>query len=208
MKKALIFWMITFFVIPTINAQVKKIMITKIPVAEDAFVQGGQTADEMMGITEVKKLRIGNSRGDTKYSRITYLKFDLPKKKIKNISAISLNIPIKVFIRKEDTEKKFELDVYIVKNSRWKENKITWNNKPEVDINIANVSIEQSLDKQSLWQIIELDISEINKLINQKKRKITLALTNMRSNKTSAICSSRETAGSASYLSIESTESM
>ena len=66
----------------SINAQ-------KIMVLEDAFVQGGENSNDVMVNTQPKALKVFNSKADSKYARITYLKFKLPKriKKHKNNEA-------------------------------------------------------------------------------------------------------------------------
>jgi len=196
--------MILFFILIALTTNQSVAQPTKILVLEDAYVQGGETSDETLGKTANKKLMVGNSKADNKYARKTFLKFSLPSN-LNNINSIILNIPIKVFKSKTDSNAKFKLDIFTVKNNNWREDKITWNNAEEFDSKVGSVEIGQSQNDKNEWHQIELDASLISELLKvQKGNVLTLALLNIDFNKTSAILPSKEQSKkTASYLIIE-----
>ncbi|TGV04766.1 CBM96 family carbohydrate-binding protein [Flavivirga rizhaonensis] len=175
----------------------------KILVSEDTYVQGGDTSTDTMGETYKKQLRISNSNAKSKYARITYLKFLLPKK-LRSIGHVVLHIPVKVFNKTDDLEKTFKLDVYTVQSDDWSESTLTWDTKPEVDKKVGSINLKKTEGKQSEWQAIVLNTYEIFKMHSRKDSTITLALLNTDFNKTSAICPSKEQSKkSAAYLVIK-----
>jgi hypothetical protein len=193
-----------FFILITLSINQFSAQSYKILVSEDAFVQGGQTADDNLGKTAIKKLMVGNSKANNKYARKTFLKFTLPSN-LNSFNSITLNIPIKVFKSDVNPGVKFKLDIFLVKNNNWKEDKITWNNAEEVDSKIGSIEIAQSQNDKNEWHKIELDASLIKELLKvQKGNILTLALLNIDFNKTSAIMPSKEQSKkTASYLIIE-----
>lgn len=118
------------------NAQTKTITIS-----EDAFVQGGETADEALGGTKPNNLMVYNSKQNTKFSRITYLKFSLPKK-MTEITKLELNIPIKVFKKEDNPDLTFNIEVLGVNDDNWSESTITWNTKPELAQVLGTVELQ------------------------------------------------------------------
>tara|TARA_B100000809_G_C15136004_1_gene530585 strand:+ start:3926 stop:4525 length:600 start_codon:yes stop_codon:yes gene_type:complete len=176
----------------------------KLKVTEDAFIQGGSTSDTAFGETKPKNLRIFKSNEDTKYSRITYLKFSTPKK-LKSVKKVTLHIPLKVYVDENQPEATFNLEVYAVENDKWRELSITWSDALELGEMVASMEVPQSLDGKNQKLVIELNAEEVSKLIDGKKdRKITLALVNANFNKISAMAPSKEQSTKvASYLMIE-----
>lgn len=181
------------------NAQTKTITIS-----EDAFVQGGETADEALGETKLKNLMVSNSKQNTKFSRITYMKFSLPKK-MAEVTKVELNIPIKVFKNEGNPELTFNLEVVGVNDDNWSELKITWNTKPELAQVLGTAELQQSLNNEIQWIKLILDVQEFNKLYNKDKdREVTLALVNNKSNKISATAPSKESnSKNAAYLILD-----
>lgn len=176
----------------------------KITVSEDAFIQGGNTADTAMGENSPKNLRIFNSQADTKYARVAYLKFNMPKK-LKKVSKATLHIPLKVYKNEDKPEETFNLEIFAVENDRWRELSITWNDALELGELLASEEIGQSLDNKNQKLSIELDAEKLSELFNGKKdRKVTLALLNNNFNKISAMAPSKEQSKKvAAYLIIE-----
>lgn len=198
MKTILSILAIALFYTTNIEAQ------TKITVKEDAFIQGGNTEDTAMGEAFPKNLRIYKSQDDDKYSRITYLKFEMPKK-MKSADKITLHIPLKVYLKKEDPEATFNLEVFAVENDKWRELSITWSDALELGEKVASIEVPQSFDGKNQKLAIELDAKKVSELFNGKKdRKVTLALLNNNFNRVSAMAPSKEQSPKvASYLMVE-----
>jgi len=177
---------------------------TKLTVKEDAFIQGGNTSDTAFGETSPKNLRIFNSEADSKYARITYLKFETPKK-LNKINKATLHIPLKVYENKSNPEATFHLEVYAVENDKWRELSITWSDKLALGALVGSMEVPQSKDGKNQKLTISLDAAKVSELFNGKKdRKITLALVNTNFNKISSMAPSKEQSPkSASYLIIE-----
>lgn len=182
-----------------INAQSNKIFVT-----EDVFVQGGETRETKFGAEKSNLLMVFVSKRDTKFGRITFLKFDLPKN-VKNANKMKLHIPIKVFNNTEDDSLLFKLDVYTVENNTWSENELTWDKKPDYAKRLGTISLAKSANNKNSWEEIELDFKVINDLIiSQKSNTITLGLYNLEPNKTSAVLPSKEKSKKmASYITFE-----
>ena len=199
MKNFIKITLLTLLLIGSANAQKKKIVVS-----EDAFIQGGDSADTAMGEKSPKNLRIFNSNAESKYARITYLKFSTPKK-MKKVSKAILHIPLKVYKNEDKPDATFNLEIYAVENDRWRELSITWNDALELGELLASKEIGQSLDNKNQKLTIELNADELSKLFDGKKdRKITLALVNSNFNKISAMAPSKEQSTKvASYLEIE-----
>jgi hypothetical protein len=179
------------------NAQTKKITIS-----DDAFVQGGETANETLGETKSKNLLIFNSKENTKYARITYLKFPLPKIMTEG-TTIELNIAIKVYKNEANPDLNFNLEVVGVKNDNWSESTITWNNKPELGVVLGATEIKQSVNNELQLVKVKLDAQEFKKLY-ENDREVTIALVNNNFNKISAMGQSKESyAKNAAYLQID-----
>ena len=179
------------------NAQTKKITIS-----DDAFVQGGETANENLGETRPKNLLIFNSKDNTKYARITYLKFPLPKK-MTEVNTVELNFLIKVYKNESNPDLNFNLEAVGVQNDNWSESTITWNNKPGLGVVLGAAEVKQSLNYEpGQWVKLKLDVQEFKKLY-QNDSEITIALVNNNFNKISAISQSKESySKSAAYLQI------
>jgi len=163
----------------------------KIKVYQDAFVQGGETADKALGQTTAQRLRVMKSDDNDKYSRMTFLQFDL--KKVESFEELTLNICVRVLPNKKDAEAQFKLDVYSCLNNKWNETGITYNNKPEKDELLATDLLKPSDD--NVWVKIVLPADKIKELkANDKKGKITLVLFNSSQdfNKTSIEVISKE----------------
>ncbi|TAJ12782.1 DNRLRE domain-containing protein [Marinilabiliaceae bacterium JC017] len=161
----------------------------KIKVSHDAFVQGGETANQPLGATKAARLRIGKSTGNDKYSRTTYLQFNL--KKVENFESVDLNLCVKVYKSKEDASAKFQLQVYNCDDTKWKETSITFNTKPEQGELLATQSI--GVTEKNEWVKISLPADVIKKQIKKsKKGKLTLVLYNADFNKTAAEIISKE----------------
>lgn len=104
-------------------------------------MQGGETADEALGGTKPNNLMVYNSKQNTKFSRITYLKFSLPKK-MTEITKLELNIPIKVFKKEDNPDLTFNIEVLGVNDDNWSESTITWNTKPELAQVLGTVELQ------------------------------------------------------------------
>ncbi len=198
MKNILTILAITFLF--SANAQAQK----KIMVKEDAFIQGGETEDTAMGESKPKNLRIYKSQDNDKYSRITYLKFELPKK-MKSVNKATLHIPLKVYINEEHPDATFNLEVFAVENDKWRELSITWSDALEPGEMLGSLEVPQSKDGKNQKLTIELDAKELSTLFDGKKdRKVTLALMNTNFNRVSAMAPSKEQSPKvASYLMVE-----
>ncbi|WP_152287928.1 CBM96 family carbohydrate-binding protein [Flavicella marina] len=183
----------------TVEAQTQKLKVV-----EDAFIQGGNTSDTAFGESSPKNLRIFKSNSDTKYSRITYLKFETPKK-LKSVDKVTLHIPLKVYKNEDQPDATFNLEIYAVENDKWRELSITWSDALELGELVGSMEVPQSLDGKNQKLAIELDAKIVSDLFNGKKdRKITLALVNSNFNKISAMAPSKEQSTKvASYLIIE-----
>jgi len=190
---------LSFVFITNTNAQSKKIVVS-----EDAFIQGGETSDTAMGESSPKNLRIFNSLADSKYARITYLKFSTPKK-LKSVKKVTLHIPLKVYVNEDKPDATFNLEVFAIENDKWRELSITWGDALELGPLVGKIEVPQSLNNKNQKISIELNADEVSKLFNGKKdRKITLALLNSNFNKISAMAPSKEQSTKvASYLTIE-----
>lgn len=198
MKKILAILAIGILCVANVEAQ-KKIMVK-----EDAFIQGGDGEDTAWGETKPKNLRIYKSQDNDKYSRITYLKFEMPKK-MKSVDKVTLHIPLKVYINEDNPDATFNLEVFAVENDKWRELSITWSDALEVGEMLGSMEVPQSKDGKNQKLAIELDANEFSKLFNGKKdRKVTLALMNNNFNRVSAMAPSKEQSPKvASYLMVE-----
>lgn len=176
----------------------------KIMVSEDTFIEGGESSDKIMGEVKHKNIRIFNSQEATKYARIGYLKFKMPKK-LSEVSSVELNMPLKVYKNENRPNEKFNLEIFVVEDDKWNELSITWEDALELGVMVGEAEVEQSLDDKHQWIKIELDAKEISKLFDGKKdRNITLALMNNNFNKVSAMAPTKESySKNASYLIIE-----
>ncbi len=179
----------------------------KVKVSQDTFVQGGETADEELGSTTADRLRVMKSNGNDKYSRTTYLQFNL--KKIEAFESATLHINVRVYPSKTDAAASFTMQVYGADNSPWNEASMTFSNKPEKQDLLATQTLSSS-DKNQ-WITINLPADGLKELIkNSKKGRITLVLANDDFNKTSAEIISKERtwsngtpANSEAYLSFQ-----
>ncbi|MBS2213090.1 DNRLRE domain-containing protein [Carboxylicivirga mesophila] len=161
----------------------------KVKVSQDAFVQGGNTANEPMGVTESGELRIMKSGGTDKYSRTSYLQFNL--KKVEDFTSVDLNICVKVYESKEDASAEFEMQVYACDDNKWSESSLAFNNKPEKGDLLATQTM--GVNEKNEWVKISLPADKVKQLLKKsKKGKITLVLSNDNFNKTSAIVISKE----------------
>lgn len=148
----------------------------KITASEDVFIQGGETSGEDFGTTDASILRIGNSDQDSKYARIVYLKFRMPKK-IDEIKSVSLVLNIKVFKRDMYKGQNFNMNIYGVENDYWKESSITWDDALELGDKVGSKIIPQSETQKNSKIEIKLDIESLKKYFNGKKdRNLTLAI--------------------------------
>jgi len=175
----------------------------KVKVLEDAYIQGGNTMTTPLGQKKPKDLLVFNSEAGTKYSRITYLKFKLPKK-TKKVNSVELTINIKVYLSKKQNENKFSLQVYGVENDNWNESSITWDNAPELGEVLGETEIEQSYDSNTHTVTVKLDANKFNGLIERRDKYVTLALFNNNFNKLSSKLHAKEQGMSkAAYLKIK-----
>lgn len=184
----------------SIQAQEKK----KINVSEDTFIEGGSSSSTAMGEKHPKNMRIFNSNDESKYARIGYMKFSIPKK-IKEINTVELHFPLKVYKTDKNPNGKFGLEVYAVENDNWNEKTITWDEALELGSLLGEIKVSQSLDGKNKKIKITLEVEEFKKMLKGKKdRKVTLALTNQDFNKVSAMAPTKEQSGkSAAYLIIK-----
>ncbi|WP_035634734.1 CBM96 family carbohydrate-binding protein, partial [Flavobacterium gilvum] len=173
-KKVLRFFVLCFLTVMSANAQSEKIIAT-----ECAFIQGGETSLEALGVTKPDALLVFNSKGNTKYSRITFMKFKLPQG-FESAKSVEFDIRIKVFKDKVFPDSKFDLDIQGVPNSKWSSQSITFNNAPKLGNVLGSAQLNQSIDDKTFeWVKIKLDVDGINELIkDSKKRTISLALAN------------------------------
>ena len=165
----------------------------KVYVIQDAFVQGGDNADERMGVNKDGELRIMKSDGDDKYSRTSYLLFNL--KKVEDFSSARLHLCMKVYESKDDANAEFELQVYSGDGKKWSESTLTYSNKPGIDQLLATQTYKPS--EKNVWVSADIDVEKLKKAIKASKNgKVTLVLYNKNFNRTSAIVLSKERAWS------------
>lgn len=170
-----------------VDAQANKPV--KVKVVQDAFVQGGETADESLGTSKPGRLRVMKSDDNTKYSRTSYLQFNL--KKVEDFSGAELNICVRIFPSKADPSATFSLNVYACENNKWNESNLTFNNKPERGELLATQVFSANNDNK--WVQITLPSEKVMALKkNSKKGKVTLVLANDDFNKTSMEIISKE----------------
>lgn len=181
------------------NAQGQKIIVS-----EDAFIQGGEASGTAFGETTPKNLRIFKSLENSKYSRITYLKFKLPKN-LNTISSIELNILLKVYKDEENPVATFNLVVFASENDNWNELSITWDDALKLGSKLGETEIKQSFDDKNQMVRIKLNANEVSKFVDGKKdRDLTLALFNYNFNKISAMAASKEQSkNAAAFLLVE-----
>jgi len=161
----------------------------KVKVFQDAFVQGGETADEALGSTTSGRLRVMKSNGVDKYSRTTYMQFNL--KKIETFETVDLNVCIRVYPSKADASASFTMHVYGNSDAKWNESAITFSNKPEKGEILT--SKELKANDNNDWVKISIPADAMKELLkNSKKGRITLVLSNDDFNKTSAEIISKE----------------
>ncbi|TRX71890.1 DNRLRE domain-containing protein [Carboxylicivirga sp. M1479] len=161
----------------------------KVKVWQDAFVQGGESADEAMGTTTDGRLRVMNSKEDTKYARTAFLQFNL--KKVESFESVDLNICVRVYRSKKDDATQFALNVYGCDNNKWSESSITFNSQPEKGELLATQTLEANEDNQ--WMTISLPKEKVMDLMKaSKKGKLTLVLANDDFNRTSIEIVSKE----------------
>ncbi|MCW3806648.1 CBM96 family carbohydrate-binding protein [Plebeiibacterium marinum] len=154
----------------------------KVKVSQDAFVQGGETANEAMGATTEGRMRVMKSNGNDKYSRTSYLQFDL--KKVEDFDSVDLNICVRVYPCKDDASAKFTLNIYSCSDNKWNENSLTFENKPDKNELLVSKVLEVSDD--NVWTKISLPVEKVKELINNsKKGKVSLVLSNDDFNRTS-----------------------
>lgn len=159
----------------------------KVKVYQDAFVQGGETAAEPLGATLAERLRVQKSFGTDKYSRTTFLQFNL--KKVEEINSVVLHICLKVYESKEDASYEFAMDVMGCDNNKWRETSITFENQPEIGDLLTTASFPKTENNE--WVEITLPVEQVKELMD-KKGKLTLVLYNSDMNRTSAEVMSKE----------------
>lgn len=137
----------------------------KVMVKEDAFVQGGNTANQQMGTEVPKRLRIFNSNEDTKYARTGLLKFDLDDRK-RDFKKVVLHLPVKVFEKAEYPNAKFHLQVYGTENN-WQEATVSFQNLPGKGELLGETKIEQSADGKHQWTTVELSANKFKSLLKK-----------------------------------------
>lgn len=192
-KKLLSLIVLSLVTVMSVTAQTKKIKAS-----EGTFVQGGETADETFGVSKPDVLFVLNSKTNTKWSRIGFLKFKLPEG-VKSLKSVELNIKIKVFKKEEFPDSKFDLDVQAVPEGKWSSKSITFNNAPKLGTVVGSVQLDQSLDDKLKSVSIKLDAEAVNKLLEESKDgEITIALANNISAKTAAILGVKDV-----YLTVE-----
>ncbi|MCU4174018.1 DUF7594 domain-containing protein [Carboxylicivirga sp. N1Y90] len=169
--------------------QVEAQKVKKVTVWQDAFVQGGETASEALGSTTPQRLRVMKSNGDDKYSRTTYLQFNL--KKVEDFSDVELNICVRVYPNKKDASANYTYSVYSCDDNKWSESSITFDNKPEKGELLATQTLEPKDD--NVWVKISLPADKVKEMMKQnKKRKVTFVLSNDDFNKTNMELISKE----------------
>ena len=163
----------------------------RINALEDAFIQGGETSTEAFGETKAKILHIGHSDKNSKYARITYLKFKMPKN-FESIKKINLLINIKVFKKDDFPDDTFALSVFLVNTDNWSESNVTWEDALELGPKIAHINLPQTKTDKSEEVKIELDVNEIKDNFSKKRGSVlSLALTSYES-KMSAVVTSKD----------------
>lgn len=175
------------FMVASGNLEAQK--AKKVMVWQDAFVQGGETSGEALGSTTPQRLRVMKSNGDDKYSRTTYLQFNL--KKVEDFTEVELNICVRVYPNKNDASAKYTYNVYSCDNNKWSETSITFNNKPEKGEVLATQTLEPKDD--NVWVKITLPADKVKELMKQdKKQKVTFVISNDDFNKTNMEIISKE----------------
>lgn len=187
MKKLKVFLSLALMFTLLSNGYSKKPV--KVRVFQDAFVQGGTSADEPMGVSKPGQLIVMKSFDNDKYSRLSYLQFNL--KRIDDFESVDLYLCAKVYESKDDPSAEFALQVYSCDDYKWKETGITFNNKPEKGELLATQSI--GVTEKNEWVKIQLPAAKIREMIkNNKKSRVSLVLYNEDFNRTSAIIISKE----------------
>ena len=181
------------------NAQSVKIMVS-----EDAFIQGGGTSNTAMGVKAKKALKIKKSKANSAYTRISYLKFETPKK-LKKADKITLHVPLLVYVNKNHPDRTFGLNIFAVENDNWTEDTINWSEALELGELVGSMEVPQCLNNQTKELAIELSAEKVSLLFKGRNDKnITLALVNSKNNGLGATAPSKErSVNLASYLMIE-----
>ena len=181
-SKVLIFLML----LSTLYLQAQK---DRINALEDTFIQGGETASEIFGETKAQILRVAHSDKNSKYARITYLKFKMPKK-FDDVENINLVINIKVFKKDELPEETLSLSVFLI-DDKWSELSTSWDDALELKTEIAQINLPQTKADKAEEIIIELDINKVKTYLNENGRMLSIALASYNS-RTSAVITSKD----------------
>lgn len=182
-----LFTILSLFLVITSGVYANKPV--KVKVVQDAFVQGGESADEAMGTTTEGRLRVMNSDASSKYARTAYLQFNL--KKVEDFESVDLNICVRVFRSKKDDATQFALNIYACDDNKWSESSITFNDQPGAGELLASQTLNANDDNQ--WVSIALPKEKVMALKKaSKKGKITLVLANNNFNRTSIEIISKE----------------
>lgn len=186
MKRFIVCFTVGMMILFSVVAQAQK--ATKVKVAQDAFIQGGETSTEALGTSLADRLRIQKSDGNDKYSRSTYLKFVFDAQK--DFSSAVLNVCVKVNASKNDADAQFSLDVYSSENEAWDEASITFEKCPAIKDFLGQATLAPNENND--WVQIELNAQMLKNLIKANKGFVTLVLYNKDFNQTSAEVISKE----------------
>lgn len=175
----------------------------KIQVSEDAFVQGGNTADEAFGSKVSNQIRIFNSNAKTKYARVGLLKFEVDQK-MKDLNSVTLHINLKVYEKLDLPNAKFHLAIYGT-DSNWKEGTVTWKTAPKKGKQVGKTTVEQSPNGKKSWVSIDLNPQSFQTLVeNSADGEASLMLRNDEFNNISAIMGTKEqNSKDTAYLIVE-----
>ncbi len=102
--------------------------------SDDAYVRGERNADINYGTEPVVEIRANPNKLRDQYEG--YLRFDLTEAREQSIDSAYLRLRI-------NRKGVRNIDLHYVENDGWSENSLTWNNKPEPIIKIANFEPEE-----------------------------------------------------------------
>ncbi len=102
--------------------------------SDDAYVRGERNADINYGTEPVVEIRSNPNKLRDQYEG--YLRFDLTETRNQSVDSAYLRLRI-------NRKGVRNIDLHYVENDGWNENSLTWNNKPEPIIKIANFEPEE-----------------------------------------------------------------
>lgn len=153
---------------PTSNTFVQNGKVLSLKASQDAFVRGGDQAENSYGGSSY--MGIENTEGNLAYKSM--LRFDVSALAGKSVSSAKL----KLYVRNVDsrTEPSVNLRAFAV-DADWTEKSLTWMGWPDTTDVPVSSTISLTADSKSSW--VELDVTDIVKKLNGKGT-LDLALQN------------------------------